>query len=133
MGLLAFGHLAFQSDIGLAPTRHDRFTDMSLSTKLFEYAAISFGQAIRKASSESGLGFEAPPRMRTLVTPRGGGMFVVDHRQTPMRIVAEYDKANVDENGCGEIQAGEHHHDPVSVGTELVIRSSTAPPPVIGS
>jgi glycosyltransferase involved in cell wall biosynthesis len=29
-----------QSDIGLAPTRHDRFTDMSLSTKLFEYAAM---------------------------------------------------------------------------------------------
>jgi glycosyltransferase involved in cell wall biosynthesis len=29
-----------RSDIGLAPTRHDRFTDMSLSTKLFEYAAM---------------------------------------------------------------------------------------------
>ena len=28
------------ADIGLAPTRHDRFTDMSLSTKLFEYAAM---------------------------------------------------------------------------------------------
>ncbi|HUR83750.1 MAG TPA: TetR/AcrR family transcriptional regulator, partial [Solirubrobacteraceae bacterium] len=29
---------------------------------LFEYAAISFGQAIRTASSESGLGFEARHR-----------------------------------------------------------------------
>jgi glycosyltransferase involved in cell wall biosynthesis len=29
-----------RADIGLAPTRHDRFTDMSLSTKLFEYAAM---------------------------------------------------------------------------------------------
>jgi glycosyltransferase involved in cell wall biosynthesis len=28
------------ADIGLAPTRQDRFTDMSLSTKLFEYAAM---------------------------------------------------------------------------------------------
>jgi glycosyltransferase involved in cell wall biosynthesis len=28
------------TDIGLAPTRHDRFTDASLSTKLFEYAAM---------------------------------------------------------------------------------------------
>jgi glycosyltransferase involved in cell wall biosynthesis len=28
------------ADIGLAPTRHDRFTDMSLSAKLFEYAAM---------------------------------------------------------------------------------------------
>jgi glycosyltransferase involved in cell wall biosynthesis len=28
------------ADIGLAPTRHDGFTDASLSTKLFEYAAM---------------------------------------------------------------------------------------------
>jgi glycosyltransferase involved in cell wall biosynthesis len=28
------------ADIGLAPTRQDRFTDVSLSTKLFEYAAM---------------------------------------------------------------------------------------------
>jgi glycosyltransferase involved in cell wall biosynthesis len=29
-----------RGDIGLAPTRHDPFTDVSLSTKLFEYAAM---------------------------------------------------------------------------------------------
>jgi glycosyltransferase involved in cell wall biosynthesis len=29
-----------RADIGLAPTRQDRFTDMSLSTKVFEYAAM---------------------------------------------------------------------------------------------
>ncbi|MGP1675196.1 MAG: glycosyltransferase, partial [Candidatus Limnocylindrales bacterium] len=29
-----------RADIGLAPTRHDRFTDMSLSTKVLEYAAM---------------------------------------------------------------------------------------------
>ena len=28
------------ADIGLAPTRHDPFTDVSLSTKIFEYAAM---------------------------------------------------------------------------------------------
>ena len=28
------------ADIGLAPTRVDRFTDVSLSTKVFEYAAM---------------------------------------------------------------------------------------------
>lgn len=29
-----------RADIGLAPTRHDRFTDASISTKIFEYAAM---------------------------------------------------------------------------------------------
>jgi len=28
------------ADIGIAPTRHDEFTDVSLSTKIFEYAAM---------------------------------------------------------------------------------------------
>jgi hypothetical protein len=41
----------------------------------------------------------------TFVTLRGGGMFVVDHSRTPMRIVAEYDRAHVDDNGCGEMEA----------------------------
>ena len=43
----------------------------------------------------------------TFVTLRGGGMFVVDHRQTPMAIVAEYDKSHVHANGCGGIQTGD--------------------------
>ncbi|MEA2332761.1 MAG: hypothetical protein QOH58_2899 [Thermoleophilaceae bacterium] len=41
----------------------------------------------------------------TFVTLRGGGMFVVDHNATPMRIVAEYDRAHIDDNGCGEMEA----------------------------
>ena len=41
----------------------------------------------------------------TFVTLRGGGMFVVDHNATPMRIVAEYDSAHVEDNGCGEMEA----------------------------
>jgi len=32
-------------------------------------------------------------------------MFVVDHMQTPMRIVAEYDKSQVHANGCGGIES----------------------------
>jgi hypothetical protein len=42
----------------------------------------------------------------TFVTLRGGGMFVVDQAATPMGIVAEYDRAHVDDNGCGEMEAG---------------------------
>lgn len=39
------------------------------------------------------------------VTLRGGGLFVVDAKQTPMQIVAEYDKATVKGNGCGGVEA----------------------------
>ena len=42
------------------------------------------------------------------VTLRGGGMFVVDARTTPMTIAGEYDKATVRGNGCGGIEAGGH-------------------------
>ena len=40
------------------------------------------------------------------VTLRGGGMLVVDPRQTPMAIVGEYDVATVNGNGCGGVQVG---------------------------
>jgi hypothetical protein len=39
------------------------------------------------------------------VTLRGGGLFVVDARATPMRIVAEYDKETIHGNGCGGLEA----------------------------
>ncbi|MCP9488480.1 MAG: hypothetical protein MSC31_01235 [Solirubrobacteraceae bacterium MAG38_C4-C5] len=41
----------------------------------------------------------------SFVTLRGGGMFVVDHTTTPMRIIAEYDREAVRPNGCGGIEA----------------------------
>lgn len=40
------------------------------------------------------------------VTLRGGGLFVVDAKATPMAIVGEYDKSTVMGNGCGGIEAG---------------------------
>ena len=42
----------------------------------------------------------------TFVTLRGGGLFVVDSKQTPMKIVAEYDAATVHPNGCLGAQVG---------------------------
>jgi hypothetical protein len=36
----------------------------------------------------------------TFVTLRGGGLFVVDSKATPMRIIAEYDHETVKGNGC---------------------------------
>jgi hypothetical protein len=42
------------------------------------------------------------------VTLRGGGLLVVDVRDTPMRIVAEYDATTVKGNGCGAAEVGAH-------------------------
>ncbi len=57
----------------------------------------------------------------TFVTLRGGGMFVVDHNQTPMRIVAEYDRSVVDDNGCGQMEAGGRMY--VNSGAGLTVPS----------
>jgi hypothetical protein len=59
----------------------------------------------------------------TFVTLRGGGMFVVDHNQTPMRIVAEYERSVIDDNGCGEMEAAGRMY--VNSGAGLV---PTVPP-----
>ena len=40
------------------------------------------------------------------VTLRGGGLFVIDGKSTPMRIVAEYDKNTIHPNGCLGAQVG---------------------------
>jgi hypothetical protein len=40
------------------------------------------------------------------VSLRGGGAFVIDHAATPMRIVAEYDRSTIDDNGCGQQETG---------------------------
>jgi len=40
------------------------------------------------------------------VTLRGGGLFVVDAKATPMAIVGEYDKTTVHGNGCGGVEVG---------------------------
>jgi len=49
--------------------------------------------------------FTASNNGPAFISLRGGGMFVVDWRTTPMSIVAEYDRANVPPNGCGFIEA----------------------------
>ena len=42
----------------------------------------------------------------TFVTLRGGGLFVLDHNATPMRIVAEYDRSAI-WTGCGAAEVGD--------------------------
>jgi hypothetical protein len=49
--------------------------------------------------------FTASDTGPAFISLRGGGLFVVDWRTTPMSIVGEYDKANVPPNGCGFIEA----------------------------
>jgi len=41
----------------------------------------------------------------TFVSLRGGGLFVVDHKATPMAIVGEYTASQIEGNGCGFLQA----------------------------
>jgi DNA-binding beta-propeller fold protein YncE len=40
----------------------------------------------------------------TFVTLRGGGLFVVNSRATPMQIIAEYNRDTVHGNGCGGVE-----------------------------
>lgn len=61
----------------------------------------------------------------SFITLRGGGMFVVDHKQTPMTIVAEYDKTNVHANGCGGIQANGKMY--INSGAGLLTATATTP------
>jgi hypothetical protein len=39
------------------------------------------------------------------VSLRGGGMFAVDYRATPMQIIAEYDATTIPRDGCGFVEA----------------------------
>jgi DNA-binding beta-propeller fold protein YncE len=48
----------------------------------------------------------APTSEHVFVTLRGGGLFVVDGKSTPMGIVGEYDRDTVHPNGCGGVLAG---------------------------
>lgn len=41
-----------------------------------------------------------------LVTLRGGGLFVVDHTATPMKIVGQATKTQIGPNGCGGLASG---------------------------
>jgi len=50
--------------------------------------------------------FVASDNGPAFVSLRGGGLFVVDHSQTPMRIVGEYDNTAIAANGYGMIEAG---------------------------
>jgi hypothetical protein len=59
------------------------------------------------------------------VTLRGGGLFVVNAKTTPMSIVGEYDKATVKGNGCGGIELNGHMY--INSGGSPVNVSSTDP------
>jgi len=72
------GAAALAADVGVAPTRRDRFTDFSLSTKIFEYAAMGkpvVCSSLRWWSGPSaGSAFVYPPGDRR---PRGGSLAIV--------------------------------------------------------
>jgi hypothetical protein len=57
----------------------------------------------------------------TFATLRGGGLFVIDHNATPMRIVAEYDRSTI-WTGCGAAE----------VGNKLYLNSGSLPSRLAG-
>jgi hypothetical protein len=57
------------------------------------------------------------------VTLRGGGLFVVDAKATPMTIVGEYDRNTVHGNGCGGVE----------IGTSMYLNSGGSPVNVSGT
>ena len=59
------------------------------------------------------------------VTLRGGGLFVVNAKQTPMTIVGEYDRTAVRGNGCGGLEVNGHMY--INSGGSPVNVSSTDP------
>jgi DNA-binding beta-propeller fold protein YncE len=46
-------------------------------------------------------------RDRAYVTARGGGLYVIDYRATPMRVVREYGLPQISPAGCGGVVMGE--------------------------
>jgi glycosyltransferase involved in cell wall biosynthesis len=59
-----------RADIGLAPTRRDRFTDVSLSTKIYEYAAMGGRSWRRDCRSSSAFRPARWPSGRAIRRPR---------------------------------------------------------------
>jgi DNA-binding beta-propeller fold protein YncE len=59
------------------------------------------------------------------VTLRGGGLFVIDAKATPMKIVGEYDRNTVKGNGCGGAEVAGHMY--INSGGSPVNVSSTDP------
>jgi DNA-binding beta-propeller fold protein YncE len=55
------------------------------------------------------------------VTLRGGGLFVVNGKMTPMQIVAEYDKDTVHPNGCLGAQVGDKMYIDSGGGTAATV------------
>ena len=63
------------------------------------------------------------------VTLRGGGLFVIDAKATPMAILAEYDKSTVKGNGCGALEVGRHVYIN-SGGSPVNVSANRSAPPV---
>ena len=86
---------------------HDSSATLDLATGTTPAGRRRESEEFRPDNAPICLFIDAQSRY-TWVTLRGGGLFVVDARMTPMSIVAEYDRQMVKEGGCGGIQAGGH-------------------------
>jgi hypothetical protein len=78
---------------------HDLAATLNLSTCTTPNGVPCEGPAIRPDNAPICPITESTSRF-TFVTLRGGGLFVVDSKATPMRIAGEYDRDTIHGNGC---------------------------------
>lgn len=84
---------------------HDELAMLDLATCTTPSGAPCESPALRPDNAPICPIVDASSRY-VFVTLRGGGLFVVDARTTPMAIVGEYDRATIRGNGCGGAQVG---------------------------
>jgi DNA-binding beta-propeller fold protein YncE len=87
------------TDYGTNTFEHDTMATLNLSTCITPNGLPCESALLRPDNAPICPIVESTSRF-TFVTLRGGGLFVVDSRSTPMRIVGEYDSSTVHGNGC---------------------------------
>lgn len=65
---------------------------------------------------------------KTYIIPRGGGLYVVDHRSTPMRVLRTYGRETVAPAGCGGVFIGNklYINSGTTVSSDLYVLDSTS-------
>ena len=95
-----------RTDYGSGAIALDAAATLDLATCTTPSGAACEDAALRPDNAPICPVIDAASRL-AFTTLRGGGLFVIDARATPMAIVAEYDRETIHPNGCGGLQVGD--------------------------